>query len=174
MTYRTDSLNTSPQRSFQVLAWKVELPREEGYKECDVDDESSCREPKECEGDGKWKECEGERPNDSTMMVADVLRIFSDGIREESNKCPKLEGQVEESPGCVDSLPSSPAKSENDAKGWRTASQNMVHPKDRLQDFSWRGEVRNSTYTEVNIEMVERDLAKMEEARCVGANVDGG
>jgi hypothetical protein len=25
----------------------------------------------EGEGDGKWKECEGERPNNSTMTVAD-------------------------------------------------------------------------------------------------------
>ncbi|KAJ7891829.1 hypothetical protein B0H14DRAFT_3126221 [Mycena olivaceomarginata] len=40
-------------------------------------------ERQEGEGDGKWKECEGERPNDSTMTDADVLRIFSDGIREE-------------------------------------------------------------------------------------------
>ncbi|KAJ7327443.1 hypothetical protein DFH08DRAFT_884551 [Mycena albidolilacea] len=79
----TDSLNTPPQRNIHGPPWKVELPREEGYKECDVDDESSCREPKECEGDGKWKECEGKRPNDSMMTVADVLRIFSDRIHEQ-------------------------------------------------------------------------------------------
>ncbi|KAJ7788149.1 hypothetical protein B0H14DRAFT_2628536 [Mycena olivaceomarginata] len=60
MAYQTDSLNTPPQRNIHGPPWKVELPREEGYKECDVDDESSCREPKECEGDGKWKECQVE------------------------------------------------------------------------------------------------------------------
>ncbi|KAJ7676670.1 hypothetical protein DFH06DRAFT_1121978 [Mycena polygramma] len=54
----TDSLNTPPQRSFRGPPWKVELPREEGHKECGVDDESSRREPKKMEVMGKRKESE--------------------------------------------------------------------------------------------------------------------